>query len=99
MITATYATGSVTGTGRNVGGLVGYTSGTITASYAAGAVSGAGSNVGGLVGRNIRTTTASYWDTKASGQTDQRRRGRPDHQPAPVAHRLHRHLRQLEREY
>ena len=71
MITATYTTGSVTGTGGNVGGLVGYNrdrGGTITASYAAGAVSGAGSNVGGLVGRNIRTITDSYWDTEASGQ-------------------------------
>ena len=66
-----YSTGSATGTGDNVGGLVGnFLTGTISTSYSAGAVSGGGSNVGGLVGKEGDsgvTISASYWDTDTSG--------------------------------
>ena len=61
-ITNSYATGSVTGTGVDVGGLVGlvgWQSGTITNSYATGAVEG-NSDVGGLVGWQSGTITNSY---------------------------------------
>ena len=59
-LTASYATGTVNGSG-NVGGLVGSMSeGTLTASYATGTVNGNG-NVGGLVGlMGGGTLTASY---------------------------------------
>ena len=44
---------TVSGSGNQVGGLVGVnSSGTVTNSYATGAVSGSGVNVGGLVGNN-----------------------------------------------
>ena len=53
-ITNSYATSVVTGTGSNVGGLVGWNAdeSQITNSYATGVVTGTGSNVGGLVGQN-----------------------------------------------
>ena len=65
-ITASYATGAVSGNDR-VGGLMGSTEiATVVASYATGAVSGT-NRVGGLVGYNHGTTiTASYWDTTTS---------------------------------
>ena len=45
-------------TGRNnVGGLVGWSEGTISASYASSSVSAGGDDVGGLVGRNTSTGT------------------------------------------
>ena len=61
-ITNSYATGAVTGTRNNVGGLVGrLNGGTIRNSYATGAVTGTGSYVGGLVGENsFGTITNSY---------------------------------------
>ena len=64
-ITASYATGAVTGSGNfsYVGGLVGIAdNSSITASYATGAVTGSGFFVGGLVGIafNGSTITASY---------------------------------------
>ncbi len=71
-ITASYATGSVSGGDGidYVGGLVGYQNiGSITASYATGSVSGGDGidYVGGLVGRqNIGSITASY----ATGSVD-----------------------------
>jgi hypothetical protein len=71
VITNSYATGSVTGTGYYVGGLIGYTEGTsiITNCYSTGSVSGL-SNVGGLVGRNLGSlVTASFWDIETSGNT------------------------------
>ncbi|MEO8777445.1 MAG: GLUG motif-containing protein, partial [Rhodanobacter sp.] len=47
-----YATGRVSGSGGNVGGLVGFNSnGTISDAYATGSVSGSGRNVGGLIGQ------------------------------------------------
>ena len=71
-ITASYAAGSVSGSGDDIGGLVGRDSGTtITASYAVGRVSASGntSNIGGLVGSGgLGFITASYWDTETTGQ-------------------------------
>ena len=58
-ITNSYATGAVTSTRYNVGGLVGFNSGTITNSYTMGAVKGVRS-VGGLAGFNSDTITNSY---------------------------------------
>ncbi|MCY4059360.1 MAG: cadherin domain-containing protein, partial [Gammaproteobacteria bacterium] len=66
-ITASYATGTVTGK-TYTGGLAGYSSGSITASYARGAVTGT-TDTGGLVGENDGRVTASYWDTATSGQS------------------------------
>ena len=82
-ITASYATGSVSGTGRNshnIGGLVGANEGIggrgeIHTSYATGPVSG-GSAVGGLIGLSTVSSaviTASYWDTRTSGRTNSAR--------------------------
>ncbi|MYB44430.1 MAG: fibronectin type III domain-containing protein, partial [Acidimicrobiia bacterium] len=72
-ILASYATGSVTGTGSNVAGLVGVnvTGGDIIASYSTGAVSGSGSAEGGMVGNDdgSGTISNSYWDTESSEQT------------------------------
>ena len=73
-ITASYATGSVTGD-DNVGGLVGnfglLTTASITASYAAGSVSG-NRFVGGLAGSgdSISSVTASYAAGSVSGNRD-----------------------------
>ena len=67
-ITASYASGTVMGTGR-VGGLAGFNAGQITASYARGAVTGTGTPTGGLVALNVGRVTASYWDTTTSGQS------------------------------
>jgi len=50
----------------DVGGLVGYNSGTLTNCYSIGNVSG-NTNVGGLVGYNSGTVTNSFWDTLTSG--------------------------------
>ncbi len=68
-ITASYATGAVSGNEEGAGGLVGDNDrGTITASYATGAVSGT-DLVGGLVGDNNRgTITASYATGAVSGE-------------------------------
>jgi hypothetical protein len=62
-----YSSGTVSGTG-SVGGLVGYSNGSITSSHSAGAVSG-GSSVGGLVGWNEfgGTVTQSYSTGAVSG--------------------------------
>ena len=75
-LTAVYAVGPVTGTGDDVGGLMGRLDarGVVTASYATGTVTGTGDNVGGLVGNlvvegsNAGTITDSYYDTETSGQ-------------------------------
>jgi filamentous hemagglutinin family protein len=56
LISNSYATGNVSGTGNYVGGLVGYNSSPlISNSHATGDVSGGGSDVGGLVGYNSAT--------------------------------------------
>ncbi len=74
VITASYATGSVTGR-DDVGGLIGSANApgvVVTASYATGAVTGT-TNAGGLIGRartsgqGTTTFTDSYWDTESSG--------------------------------
>ena len=73
LITASYATGPVTITGANAGGLAGgyYASGGITASYALGATRG-GSPTGGVLGlRNgAPGVTDSYYDRRRTGQSD-----------------------------
>ena len=59
-ITACYATGTVSGSGNNVGGLVGNNyDGSVSTCYATGAVSGS-SLVGGLVGSNEGIITDCY---------------------------------------
>ena len=58
-ISASYATGRVTG-GVGVGGLAGWSLGSIDTSYATGAVSGDENDVGGLVGRNAGAISVSY---------------------------------------
>ncbi|MCY4559072.1 MAG: RCC1 domain-containing protein, partial [Chloroflexi bacterium] len=82
-ITASYAAGSVSGNGRDVGGLVAYNVGEITAAYAIASVQGGdgvflsevergGENVGGLVGYNDSpgVITASYAAGPVSGGGD-----------------------------
>ena len=59
-IVASYATGTVTGRGDEVGGLTGNNSGLITASYATGTVTSRGDKVGGLAGSNRKSIRASY---------------------------------------
>ena len=84
-ITATYASGSVTGSGDAAGGFVGLApkgatadaASSTTASYATGAVGGTGTNIGGFAGvvetatdsALIASFTDSYWDTSTSGRT------------------------------
>ena len=67
-ISDSHATGAVTGSGDNVGGLVGDGSGSassrISGSYATGAVTGSGDNVGGLVGSS---GSGSISDSHATG--------------------------------
>jgi filamentous hemagglutinin family protein len=53
-----YATGEVTATGGNVGGLAGANEYIITNSYATGSVTSSGNNVGGLVGKNTGGSTS-----------------------------------------
>jgi len=71
-IKQSYATGTVTNTSdgsADVGGLIGYNTGTVMQTYATGAVTGNGS-VGGLVGYNYRgSVTSSYWDTETTGMS------------------------------
>jgi len=68
-----YAGGDVVG-GKNIGGLVGITSGkiTITNCYTVGKVSGiTGSTIGGLIGVNNESTIkSSYYDRQTSTQVD-----------------------------
>lgn len=62
-ITASHATGAVTGVAGPIGGLVGRSDGLISHSYATGAVTSTGSSVGGLVGDLYNTgarVDASY---------------------------------------
>lgn len=69
-ITNSYATGSVTGTGNNTGGLVGSALGTtITNSYSTGSVTGTGNSTGGLVGyaHNKAIITNSYATGEVTG--------------------------------
>ena len=67
-ISNSYATGSVSGDSR-VGGLVGYTLGTLSNSYATGSVVGGPDGVGGLVGRlSAGGISNSYATGSVSGQ-------------------------------
>ena len=68
-ISASRASGNVTGSGDNVGGLVGESEGTIRTSYATGAVTGARS-VGGLVGGLPGAIITSYASGDVSGSGD-----------------------------
>ena len=68
-ITTSYATGSVIGARKYVGGLAGYNDGgTITASYATGSVTGQ-DHVGGLVGWSKGTITTSYATGSVTGSS------------------------------
>ncbi len=69
-ITASYAIGNVSGTGDDIGGLVGRDDGTITASYAIGQVRGSDATayIGGLVGYSAGTASTSYWNIQTTGQ-------------------------------
>jgi filamentous hemagglutinin family protein len=69
-ISNSYATGSVTGSSGQVGGLAGSNNGTISNSYATGSVTGSGSDyVGGLVGDNNGTVSNSYATGSVSGSS------------------------------
>ncbi len=62
----------MSGSGTNIGGLVGrnYSGCTIINSYSTGTVNGY-SPVGGLVGVNyLSTVSNSFWDTETSGQSN-----------------------------
>ncbi|MFO0439789.1 MAG: filamentous hemagglutinin N-terminal domain-containing protein [Betaproteobacteria bacterium] len=68
-INISYASGTVTGSGDYVGGLVGSTNSStlISNSYASGAVSGSGNSVGGLVGRAFNAISNSYASGTVTG--------------------------------
>ncbi|SFQ89893.1 filamentous hemagglutinin family N-terminal domain-containing protein, partial [Halopseudomonas formosensis] len=65
-INESYAVGPVSGSNREVGGLVGYNAWQISNSYATGVVSG-NKYVGGLVGANYGTITNTYATGAVSG--------------------------------
>ncbi|WP_211311109.1 beta strand repeat-containing protein [Gluconacetobacter liquefaciens] len=68
MISNAYASGTVSGTGGMIGGLVGASGGPLTNVYATGAVFGGnGAKVGGLVGVNYGTVGNSYATGAVSG--------------------------------
>ena len=70
MVSNSYATGAVTGTGFFVGGLVGWNNqSTVSNSYATGAVRGS-RDVGGLVGGNSGTVSNSYATGAVTGNED-----------------------------
>ena len=72
-VSRSYVTGAVSGTGSNIGGLVGYSTGEITESYSTAAVEdtdGASrgvSAVGGLIGSSNREIRRSYATGQARG--------------------------------
>ena len=68
-ISASRASGNVTGSGPRVGGLVGQLDGTMRTSYTTGAVTGT-AKVGGLVGRLVGAIIASYASGSVSGSGD-----------------------------
>ena len=67
-INASYATGSVTGH-TDVGGLAGWSDGTISASYTAATVSGSGNGVGGLAGHSSGPISDSYATGSVTGNS------------------------------
>jgi len=68
-INNSYAEGDVTGSGDDVGGLVGLLRDKINNSYATGNVTGEKSNVGGLVGRSSGKISNSYSTGKVKGKS------------------------------
>jgi hypothetical protein len=71
-LTASYATGQITGTSSSVGGLVGHNSGQTTYCYSTGAVVSTGQwadCIGGLAGRNWGTVTRCYSTGTVSGRS------------------------------
>ena len=68
-VTDSYSSTEVSGTGDNVGGLVGHNAGAVSHAYAIGAVTSGGEGGGGLVGSGGGSVAASLWDTQTSGQT------------------------------
>ncbi len=67
-IANSYASGSVSGSGKGVGGLVGRTWDPISNSYATGSVSGSGEGVGGLVGYGYDDISNSYATNSVTGE-------------------------------
>ena len=67
-ITNCYSTGTVSGNAF-VGGLAGYSSGSITGCYSSVAVTGSGDYVGGLVGRNYSSISNCYSTGAVSGNS------------------------------
>jgi hypothetical protein len=63
-------TGTVSGTGERVGGLLGWNDGTISNSYSTVTVSGAGNAIGGLLGLNEWGTVKNSYSTGAVSGTD-----------------------------
>lgn len=63
-----YATGNVTATGDNAGGLAGSNSGNVLNSYATNVVHADGDNAGGLIGTNLGYVSSSYATGNTSGQ-------------------------------
>ena len=66
-ISNSYTIGNITGTSRNVGGLVGDNNAVISDSYTEGIVTG-GNNTGGLVGDNNAAISNSYAEGTVNGQ-------------------------------
>ena len=58
----------MTGGGIYVGGLAGFSGGSITSSYATGSVTDSASYVGGLAGWSSGSITSSYWNTETTGR-------------------------------
>ncbi|MFR9650289.1 MAG: GLUG motif-containing protein [Rikenellaceae bacterium] len=61
-VSSCYNTGSVKGTGDNVGGVAGYNNTFVTTCYNTGSIEGS-SNVGGVVGGNYYSTATSCYNT------------------------------------
>tara|TARA_R110001606_G_scaffold108853_1_gene234092 strand:- start:560 stop:5311 length:4752 start_codon:yes stop_codon:yes gene_type:complete len=70
-IKQSYSSADVTGSGSDIGGLVGYASeyGAIEESYATGQVGGTALRIGGLIGQLHGDIVNTYWNTETSGQT------------------------------
>jgi hypothetical protein len=66
-IVGSYSSASVSGTGYDIGGLVGNNSGRIATSYSVGSASGPHFIWSGLVGGGDGSITASFWDVEISG--------------------------------
>jgi len=69
-IDSSHHTGNVTGTGFNVGGLMGKSTSAVTNSYATGNVTSSGSFVGGLIGYTTNTITSGTASGSVGGNND-----------------------------